>query len=63
MDEVDRIADHYFPGMVEDLLNLEKGLNDWEMEFLDSMQNRLDNRDGLTRNMKIKILQIHRAKS
>lgn len=61
-NEIDQINETHWAGMIEDILELESGLTEWEMEFIDAMQQRILVREILSSKMKEVILRIFRQK-
>lgn len=47
--------------MVRDLLDLDEGLNDWEIEFLDNLNNHWEHRNLTDRQLE-KLEEIHDRK-
>lgn len=52
------------PGMVQELCDLEAGLSDWEADFIDSIQDQIEEKGvmGLTERQAQKIEDVYRKR-
>lgn len=48
-----------FDEMIEDLLGVDEGLTEWEVEFIESMGRRLEERRGFSDKEKAKIEELY----